>query len=38
MKTTTNKILEVIDLKREFMVGEETVRALRGISFSVNSG
>ncbi len=38
MKTTTNKILEVIDLKREFMVGEETWRSLRVISFSVNSG
>ncbi|HVZ57693.1 MAG TPA: ABC transporter ATP-binding protein [Chitinophagaceae bacterium] len=33
-----DKILEIIDLKREFKTGPETVRALRGISFSVASG
>ncbi len=32
------KILEIENLKREFIVGDETVRALQGISFSVHSG
>ena len=32
------KILELKDIKREFVVGIETVRALRGISFSVEPG
>src|SRR5471030_2546010 len=31
-------ILEIKDLKREFLVGSETVRALKGISFNVNAG
>src|SRR5450432_2052355 len=33
-----NKILDIIDLKREFKMGSETVRALRGISFTVEAG
>lgn len=32
------KILEVSDLKREFVMGGETVHALKGISFSVSAG
>ncbi len=32
------KILEIQDLKREFRMGSEIVRALKGISFSVNEG
>ena len=31
-------ILDIQHLKREFIMGEETVRALKGISFSVSSG
>lgn len=38
MSNTGKKILEIKDLKREFKVGSETVRALKGISFDVNSG
>lgn len=34
----SQKILEVKDLTREFSTGAETVRALRGISFSVDAG
>ncbi len=33
-----NKILDIIDLKREFKMGSETVRALKGVSFSVDAG
>src|SRR3954465_14447004 len=33
-----NKILEIHDLKREFKMGAEIVRALKGISFSVEQG
>ena len=33
-----NKILEIKDLTREFRMGGETVRALKGISFSVEEG
>jgi putative ABC transport system ATP-binding protein len=33
-----NKILEIKDLKREFKMGSETVRALKGVSFSVDAG
>src|SRR5580658_2795233 len=32
------KILEIKDLKREFKMGEETVRALKSISFEVMAG
>jgi len=34
----TKKILEIKELKREFIMGSETVHALRGISFDVNAG
>ena len=33
-----NKILEIHELKREFKMGAEIVRALKGISFSVEEG
>ncbi|MDQ8747766.1 ABC transporter ATP-binding protein [Elizabethkingia miricola] len=33
-----SKILEIIDLKRNFVMGEETVHALKGVSFSVDEG
>ncbi len=36
--TMSKKILEIKDLKREFIMGSETVHALRGISFDVNAG
>ena len=31
-------IIEIKDLKRDFLVGEETVHALRGVSFSIGQG
>ena len=31
-------IIEIKDLKRDFLVGEETVHALRGISFGIEKG
>ncbi|NHQ66309.1 ABC transporter ATP-binding protein [Elizabethkingia miricola] len=31
-------MLEIIDLKRNFVMGEETVHALKGVSFSVDEG
>ncbi len=31
-------IIEINDIKRNFVVGEETVHALRGVSFSINEG
>ncbi|SHM18929.1 ABC transporter ATP-binding protein [Chryseobacterium polytrichastri] len=34
----TTKILEITDLKRDFKMGEETVHALKGVTFSVESG
>lgn len=34
----SNKILEIHDVRREFMMGTETVRALKGVSFDVNAG
>ena len=30
-----NKVIELIDIKRNFIVGDETVHALRGITFSI---
>jgi putative ABC transport system ATP-binding protein len=33
-----NKILELKEIKREFRMGSETVRALKGVSFDVVSG
>lgn len=32
------KILDITDLKREFKMGEETVHALKGVTFSVERG
>ncbi|MDP4213175.1 MAG: ABC transporter ATP-binding protein [Bacteroidota bacterium] len=34
----SKKILEIQNIKREFRMGTETVRALKGVSFDVNSG
>jgi len=34
----TNKILDIHDLKREFQMGVEIVKALKGVSFSVEEG
>jgi putative ABC transport system ATP-binding protein len=34
----SKKILEIRELKRDFIMGSETVHALRGISFDVNTG
>ncbi len=34
----SGRILEIKDLKREFTMGVETVRALKGISFTVEAG
>jgi putative ABC transport system ATP-binding protein len=33
-----NKIVEIHDLKREFKMGSEIIRALKGVSFSVEEG
>jgi putative ABC transport system ATP-binding protein len=33
-----NKILDITELRREFKMGDETVKALKGISFSVEEG
>jgi putative ABC transport system ATP-binding protein len=33
-----NKILELQNIKREFIMGSEIVRALKGVSFTVDSG
>ena len=32
------KVIELQNIKRDFQVGEETVRALRGISFTIGEG
>lgn len=37
-ETMGNKIVEIHDLKREFQMGSEIVRALKGVSFSVEEG
>jgi putative ABC transport system ATP-binding protein len=37
-KVMANTILEIHDLKREFQMGSEIVRALKGVSFSVEEG
>ena len=34
----SNKILDINNLKREFKMGSETVRALKGVTFSVEAG
>ncbi len=31
-------VIELIDIKRYFQIGEETVRALRGVSFAITEG
>lgn len=31
-------IIELQDIRRNFIVGEETVHALRGVSFTINEG
>ena len=36
--STPKKILEIKELKRDFIMGSETVHALRGISFDINAG
>lgn len=33
-----SEIIKITDLHRDFIVGDETVRALRGISFTITSG
>jgi len=33
-----NKILDINELKRDFVMGSETVRALKGVSFTVDAG
>lgn len=35
---TTTTIIQIEDIRREFKMGEETVRALKGISFAVQQG
>jgi putative ABC transport system ATP-binding protein len=35
---TDKKIIELINIKRNFQVGDETVHALRGVSFSIHEG
>ena len=32
------KVIELHNIKRDFVVGEETVHALRGVSFTINEG
>jgi putative ABC transport system ATP-binding protein len=34
----SNKILELQEIRREFVMGTETVRALKGVSFDVHAG
>src|SRR6185437_16778883 len=34
----SKKIVEIKELKRDFIMGSETVHALRGISFNVEAG
>ena len=33
-----NAIIELKDIKRDFLVGNETVHALRGVSFAIQPG
>ena len=35
---TTNEIIRLENIRRNFIVGSETVHALRGVNFTVNSG
>ena len=34
----SNKVIELQNIKRNFIVGDETVHALRGVSFSICEG
>ena len=34
----SNKVIELQNIKRNFIVGDETVHALRGISFKIYEG
>lgn len=34
----SRKVIELQNIKRNFQVGEETVHALRGVSFTLNEG
>ena len=38
--TTENRktVIELQDVKRDFIVGNETVHALRGVSFKIHEG
>lgn len=36
--TPAKPIIELEEIRREFIVGEEVVRALRGVSFTINEG
>ena len=35
---TKKKVIEIQNIKRNFQVGDETVHALRGVSFNINEG
>ena len=35
---TIKKVIEIQNIKRNFQVGDETVHALRGVSFNINEG
>ena len=35
---TTNEIIRLENIRRNFIVGSETVHALRGVNFTINSG
>jgi putative ABC transport system ATP-binding protein len=37
-KKMNKEIIKIEDLKREFTMGDETVRALKGISFTIKEG
>ena len=32
------KVIDVVDIRRDFVVGDETVHALRGVSFTIKQG
>ena len=34
----SKKVIELHNIKRDFLVGEEIVHALRGVSFTINEG
>ncbi|MCB0913905.1 MAG: ATP-binding cassette domain-containing protein, partial [Propionibacteriaceae bacterium] len=36
--TSSDAVIEVVDLHREYRMGDETVSALRGVGFTVRSG